>query len=72
MDYMETRNDVVSCGKQADLNLAMNTINFRVSLWFKNHGFGSKIDLTILMLDLNERCTDAAPIKRKRSVEWIP
>lgn len=47
-------------GSQANLGLALDSIKF------KNHGFGYNIDLTFLILDLNDRCVDKASAKVNR------
>ena len=51
----ESRNEVVFRDSQVDLCKALDTIKFRVALWFKHHGSGSDSDLSLLILDLNER-----------------
>ncbi|KAK3194477.1 hypothetical protein Dsin_025787 [Dipteronia sinensis] len=47
-------------------------IKFRVALWFKNHGKGSEVDLSLLILDLSERCVDLCSVKPNRVSAWIP
>ena len=39
----------------------------RVAFWFKNHGSGSNVDLTMLILDVKERCVDVSGVKLKRN-----
>ncbi|KAK3211546.1 hypothetical protein Dsin_016252 [Dipteronia sinensis] len=68
----ECRNEVVFRGIQADVYLAMDTIKFRVALWFKNFGCGSSSDLTLLMLDPKERCVDQYTVKTKNLSGWLP
>jgi hypothetical protein len=68
----ESRNGVVFRSSQACIGLALDTIKFRVALWFKNHGQGSNCDLTLLMLDIRERCVDSVPTKVQKSVVWVP
>ena len=68
----EVRNEVVFRRKDADFSVALDSIKFRTALWFKSHGCGSNIDLTLLMLDLNDRCVDIAPTKKKSIVQWCP
>ena len=68
----ECRNDVVFRGTKADFCLALDSIKFRVALWFKNHGCGSEIDLTLLMLDLKDRCVEKLPFKVKKVSAWSP
>lgn len=68
----ECRNSVVFQGSTADESLVLDTIKFRVALWFKNYGLGSESDLTLLLLDLKDRCVDSVKIKIKKSVAWIP
>ena len=68
----ENRNRVVFRGSQPCLGLALDSVKFRVALWFKNYGPGSSCDLTLLMLDLNERCTDDMRSKVRRKEVWMP
>ncbi|KAK2653361.1 hypothetical protein Ddye_013217 [Dipteronia dyeriana] len=51
-----------------DLELVLDTIKFRVALWFKNHSKGSNVDLTLLMLDVKERFVDTFDSKFRRNV----
>ena len=68
----ECRNEVVFCGKVMDLGVILDTIKFRVALWFKNHGCGSNVDLTFLILDVNDRCVDIPAAKVKKVSSWSP
>ncbi|KAK2647643.1 hypothetical protein Ddye_015132 [Dipteronia dyeriana] len=54
----EYRNAVVFRGKQAILSLVLNSVKFRVVLWFKNCGASCKKDLAILLLDVKGRFVD--------------
>ncbi|KAK2647272.1 hypothetical protein Ddye_022467 [Dipteronia dyeriana] len=63
----ESRNEVVFHGLVASHQKALNTIKFCVALWFKNFGCGSDVDLTLLMLDVKERCVDSNSTKVIRS-----
>ncbi|KAK2654791.1 hypothetical protein Ddye_014647 [Dipteronia dyeriana] len=66
----EFRNNVVFRGTQANLDMASNSVKFRVAWWFKNHGGGSNVDLTLLLLDIKERCIDKASAKAVTSKGW--
>ncbi|KAK3190338.1 hypothetical protein Dsin_029899 [Dipteronia sinensis] len=68
----ECRNEVVFHGLVADQGKALDMIKFRVALLFKNHGRGSDVDLTMLMLDLKDRCVDTCSAKANRIKAWIP
>ena len=46
-------------GKDANLSLALDSVKFRVAFWFKYFGDGSKEDLTILLLNVGDRCIDS-------------
>ncbi|KAK3219593.1 hypothetical protein Dsin_013563 [Dipteronia sinensis] len=63
----ECRNDMVFGGKNLELGLILDMIKFCVALWFKNHGRGSNVDLTLLILDLNDRCVDVSVAKARRA-----
>ena len=41
----------------------MDSVKFKVALWFKNHGLGSEDALTLILLDINERCADKKVMK---------
>ncbi|KAK2646450.1 hypothetical protein Ddye_021645 [Dipteronia dyeriana] len=62
----ESRNDMIFHGISVNLGKALDTIKFRVALWFKNYGAGAEADLTLLMLDLKERCVDFWKVKKSR------
>ena len=68
----ENRNGVVFGGKEAVISMALDSIIFRVACWFKSFGAGSADDLTILMLDVAERCIDSHNSKRKLQYSWSP
>ena len=59
-------------GKNLDLGLVLDTIKFRVALWFKNHGTGSYDDLTLLILDIKDRCVDVSVSKARRALVGSP
>ena len=66
----ECRNDVVFRGSLANLEKTLDMIKFRVALWFKNHGVDSEVDLSLLILDVGERCVDSTSIKAKIFLVW--
>ncbi|KAK2651884.1 hypothetical protein Ddye_011740 [Dipteronia dyeriana] len=47
-------------------------IKFRLALWFKHYDVGSDIDLTLLILDLKDRCDDFKRTKSTRCSGWKP
>ncbi|KAK0608412.1 hypothetical protein LWI29_030312 [Acer saccharum] len=59
-------------GKAACSSLALDSIKFRVVWWFKNFGFGSNEDITILLLDVGGRCVDKKPVKIVKPCSWSP
>ncbi|KAK3222739.1 hypothetical protein Dsin_009764 [Dipteronia sinensis] len=59
-------------GNQANLGMASDSIKLRVVWWFKNHGYGSKKDLTLLLLNINERCVDNSSGRPVSSSIWSP
>ncbi|KAK2641058.1 hypothetical protein Ddye_022821 [Dipteronia dyeriana] len=56
----------LAMGKEAILSLAIDSVKFRVALWFKLYGPSSK-DLTILLLDVEGRFVDSLSTKIKAS-----
>ncbi|KAK3219658.1 hypothetical protein Dsin_013628 [Dipteronia sinensis] len=55
----EFRNQKVFKEKEADLMLAVDTINFRIACWYKFHGFGSKELITSILLNMPGLCKEA-------------
>ncbi|KAK3188936.1 hypothetical protein Dsin_028497 [Dipteronia sinensis] len=51
---------------------ALDTIKFRVALWFKNHGCSSEVDLSLLVLDIKERYVDSCVVKLNRVNSGMP
>ncbi|KAK3189625.1 hypothetical protein Dsin_029186, partial [Dipteronia sinensis] len=68
----EFRNNVVFGGKDANSSMAQDSVRFRVAWWFKNFGCGSKEDITILLLDIKNRCVDKYQTKVNRFYKWSP
>ncbi|KAK2661790.1 hypothetical protein Ddye_000364 [Dipteronia dyeriana] len=62
----EIRNDMIFHGIITNLGKALDTIKFRVALWFKNNGVGAEADLSLLKLDLKERCVDFGKAKKSK------
>ncbi|KAK2654891.1 hypothetical protein Ddye_014747 [Dipteronia dyeriana] len=52
--------------------MAIDSVKFRLALWFKNCVAGSNEDLTILLLDVERRCVDKIHSKRKVLRPWSP
>ena len=68
----ECHNNVVFRGNQAKFCMALDSIKFRVTLCFKNHVYGTNVDLTLLIVDLNDRCVDKTSAKVNRCNVWTP
>ncbi|KAK3221456.1 hypothetical protein Dsin_008481 [Dipteronia sinensis] len=51
---------------------ASNMVRFRVAWWFKTYGNGSGDPITLIRLDIAERCKDPDKVKIKKLGEWIP
>ncbi|KAK3222417.1 hypothetical protein Dsin_009442 [Dipteronia sinensis] len=68
----EARNDLVFKAKEANISLSMDWVKFRVAWWFKTHGCGSEDALTLLLLDIKERCVDKDHKNKSRSGVWDP
>ncbi|KAK3218921.1 hypothetical protein Dsin_012891 [Dipteronia sinensis] len=68
----ESRNSVVFRGKAASLFNAVDSVRFRIVWWFKNFGRGFKDDITLLLLDVKERCVDSKPDKVTTKSVWAP
>ncbi|KAK2659844.1 hypothetical protein Ddye_006377 [Dipteronia dyeriana] len=49
---------------------ASDTVKFCVALWFKNHGSSYDMDLTLLILDLKDRCVDSCSAKKFKGKVW--
>ncbi|KAK2658233.1 hypothetical protein Ddye_004766 [Dipteronia dyeriana] len=70
--YALARNKLVFQGCVANLDDATNWVKLRVSWWFKSHGSGSNVPITLLLEDSQERCVENRPRKYNRSDEWKP
>ncbi|KAK2648318.1 hypothetical protein Ddye_015807 [Dipteronia dyeriana] len=66
----ENQNAVVFDGKEASFSMAIDSVKFRLALWFKNCGAGSNEDLTILLLDVKRWCVDKIRSKSKVLRPW--
>ena len=54
----ECRNENIFKGAASNFDKVLDSIKFRVALWFKFFGCGSEVDLSLLVLDVRERCVD--------------
>ncbi|KAK2649769.1 hypothetical protein Ddye_017258 [Dipteronia dyeriana] len=68
----ENRKYMIFQDLQADPEVAMDTIKFKVSLWLKYHGLGSACDLSLSVLNPKERCVDDKKSKAKCFAKWSP
>ncbi|KAK0581717.1 hypothetical protein LWI29_017097 [Acer saccharum] len=50
----------------------MDMVRFRVMWWFKNLGKGLEDSVTILLLNIAERCVDRKRVKLPSNKKWIP
>ncbi|KAK2659387.1 hypothetical protein Ddye_005920 [Dipteronia dyeriana] len=68
----EAHNNEVFKDKAANLSVSLDSVKFRVTWWFKNFSSGSDVAVTLLMLDLKERCIDKTTVKVPSSIVWSP
>ncbi|KAK2646683.1 hypothetical protein Ddye_021878 [Dipteronia dyeriana] len=68
----ESRNDAVFHGISVDMVKPLDTVKFCLALWFKNHGSGSKMDITLPILDIKEMFVDSCLAKKSKSKVWNP
>ncbi|KAK2639287.1 hypothetical protein Ddye_027082 [Dipteronia dyeriana] len=57
---------------EASLLKALDMVRFRVALWFKNLGKGSIDPVTLILLDIEGRCTDMSKVRLSKVGKWIP
>ncbi|KAK3188957.1 hypothetical protein Dsin_028518 [Dipteronia sinensis] len=68
----ETRNNLIFKGTQPNLAQSIDLVKFRVVCWFKHHGKGLEEPITMLLLNLKERCVDPVHIKKRKKEAWTP
>ncbi|KAK2663529.1 hypothetical protein Ddye_002103 [Dipteronia dyeriana] len=68
----ESRNDKVFKLEAAILKKAMDLVKFRVAWWFKNLGKGSSESISLMIIDIAERCLDQDKVKVPKMGDWIP
>ena len=72
LDYLESRNERVFKDVQISILQAMDIVKFRGGWWFKNFRKGSSDPITLILLNIAERCTDVKRFKFPNPKEWIP
>ncbi|KAK3220416.1 hypothetical protein Dsin_014386 [Dipteronia sinensis] len=68
----EARNQMVFNGKSTDFSQAADTVKFRVAWWFKQHERGSKLPISMMLLDIKVSCVETNHVKSTKSSEWVP
>ncbi|KAK3219221.1 hypothetical protein Dsin_013191 [Dipteronia sinensis] len=68
----EVRNHVTFNGLSADLVRCMDMVRFWVAWWFKHHGKGSSVPITLIIENLKECCIDVKPSKPHKAKAWCP
>ncbi|KAK3231836.1 hypothetical protein Dsin_003717 [Dipteronia sinensis] len=51
---------------------AEDMVKFRGFWWFKHFGRGSKLSISIMLLNIKESCLDVNRVKSVKSSEWLP
>ncbi|KAK3220390.1 hypothetical protein Dsin_014360 [Dipteronia sinensis] len=68
----EARNKAVFENEKAHYLPVLDMVMFRVAWWFKHHGKRCTDDITIILLDINQRCVDHLNVRRNSVSEWKP
>lgn len=68
----EVRNNLVFNGKKSSSDQVMDVICFRVAWWFKFFSCGSKMPISLILLNLKESCRDSKKTRNPRMVSWSP
>ncbi|KAK3222181.1 hypothetical protein Dsin_009206 [Dipteronia sinensis] len=68
----EARNHTIFRSGAVSVPQAVDTVKFRVVWWYKYHGVGSKLQISTMLLNIKESCTDSKPMKRRDANVWIP
>ncbi|KAK3195684.1 hypothetical protein Dsin_026994 [Dipteronia sinensis] len=68
----EARNSKLFKNGKANLNQAVDMVQFRIAWWFKHYGTSSMDPITYMLLNIKDRCTDATKVKSPKIEEWIP
>ncbi|KAK2657469.1 hypothetical protein Ddye_010521 [Dipteronia dyeriana] len=68
----EVRNGVVFKNVEASLIKATDLVRFRVAWWFKHFGKGSEDPITLILLDIEDRCSEVSKVQISNAKEWIP
>ncbi|KAK0594528.1 hypothetical protein LWI29_006366 [Acer saccharum] len=68
----EARNEKVFKDVSISFEKAVDMVKFRVGWWFKYIGKGSKDPITLILLNIAERCVDVKKPKLPKHKDWIP
>ncbi|KAK0599896.1 hypothetical protein LWI29_009613 [Acer saccharum] len=66
------RNNQIFRGQEASVEKAVDDVKFRVAWWFKSYGRGSKIPVSLMLLNLKESCVSLTHLKSRTHVNWLP
>ncbi|KAK3189743.1 hypothetical protein Dsin_029304 [Dipteronia sinensis] len=66
------RNQMIFKGQTPEVMNSIDLAMFRVMCWFKHHGKRSKDQISVMLLNLREACTDAEPNILPRPTVWDP
>ena len=65
-------NNLIFKDQVPSLEKAEDDARFRVAWWFKHYGKGSKLPVSLLILNVKESCVILAPLKKKLKGRWMP
>ena len=68
----EARNERVFKDTKKDLNQAKDMVCFRVAWWFKNIGNGTNDPITVILLNIADRCVTNKKVKTTNVKAWFP
>ena len=57
-------------GKEQFIDQCIDMVKFRVAWWFKHHAKGSTDPISLILLDVGDRCRDSNPRKKRMSARW--
>ncbi|KAK2648310.1 hypothetical protein Ddye_015799 [Dipteronia dyeriana] len=68
----KTKNGKLFKNDEASFLKAVDMVKFRVAWWFNNYGKGSSDPITLILLDIIDRCTDPCKVIFPDMGDWIP
>ncbi|KAK2643836.1 hypothetical protein Ddye_019031 [Dipteronia dyeriana] len=68
----ETKNGKLFKNEEASFLKAVDMVKFRVAWLFKNYGKGNSDPITLILLDIADRCTDPCKVIFLDMGGWIP